>query len=106
MSNYEDSLNLALASLGSTVEDVRDTLVARGITGTHSAGSCPVATYLAQTLELQASVTQAVSGVTVRKNSAEDDEWYAVENPLAVAHFVSRFDNYEFPELDVRHVKK
>lgn len=85
-------LREALESLGGTVEEVRETLSEQGITGSHSAYSCPVAQYLGASLNYPAAVCSSYTKVG---DTAVSD------NPAPVRRFIQLFDAGKFPEFSL-----
>lgn len=91
----EERITTAMLELGSTPDAVRDKLVAGGYTGYPGVGdSCPVAYYLLSKFgECDICIDQNTCMV--------DAGGYDVELvvPTPVSEFISKFDEYEYPEL-------
>src|SRR5688572_8070797 len=93
-----------LAGLGDTCEAVRDTLVARGITGrTKAVDGCPVAVYLKS--ELRGYGVRVASEVQVW-NTDLYRVYVTVPLPQAVETFIRAFDGQRYPELMNHLVEK
>ena len=89
----------ALQSLGSTAEDVADTLISGGWRGfPGDAGTCPVALYLTTMLPFARSAVVGVGGATVHTVGDTDID---ADLPPAVSVFVRAFDSGAYPELVV-----
>ena len=85
----ESSLKGKLRRLGSTPEAIADNLKARGIKGTGSCYSCPIANFLAQSTKGIEYVSVGNSSTTVRVNGV----WVNADLPRACSQFVTRFDS-------------
>jgi hypothetical protein len=97
--SFQHGLTIALQSLGSTAEDVADTLISGGWRGfPGDAGTCPVALYLTTMLPFVRSAAVGVGGATVYTVGDTDVD---VDLPPAVADFVRAFDVGAYPELVV-----
>lgn len=91
-----------LLSLGSTPDQVAETLQAQGIKGYRaSADSCPLAHALnAHYGEgVQAFVTHTDVTLARYPVASDANNDYLIVNPLQIADFVSLFDSGEYPEL-------
>lgn len=93
------NIQQALAALGSTAEQVAQTLKAKGIKGVRAKiGSCPVASYLQRECY--------DDGITVGLSCAGNDNLVSVsqqeEIPDHVRKFVRDFDDGLYPELERR----
>lgn len=93
--DLKERIEQMLAGLGDTPEAVAASLGGRNITGfTGDCNHCPVAVLIVDEFGGDWKVTEySVTDVTVTFPGGQ------VETPDSVCEFISRFDNYEFPEL-------
>ena len=90
-----EELRRLTRDLGSTTEDVHATLVKGGYRGYRGKDcDCPVAKYLEQK-------THKRVRVTTRSAILMELEMGRVVLPLHVARFIDRFDNGDYPDLDL-----
>ena len=85
----ESSLKGKLRRLGSTPEAIAAELKARGIKGSGSCYSCPIANFLAQSTKGIEYVSVGGQTTTVRVKG----EWVSADLPKACRQFVTRFDS-------------
>lgn len=87
----------SLRSLGPDAETVAETLGEMGFLGNHGAASCPIAKYLHAHNEVTVAATCAGTSY-ILFNDGED---LLLDHPEPVREFVSRFDDGDFPALEV-----
>jgi hypothetical protein len=87
-------LKQALAELGNTADEIAAALIAQGMRGTRKNGlCCPIAAYLSVSFDA-AEVTENTVAVDGRNQT-----W--LPTPEHVVEFITRFDDGEWPELDI-----
>ena len=89
----------ALTSLGSSADDVADTLESGGWRGLRQdAGTCPVTLYLTAVMPDTLGAAVGTGQATVHPVDGRDVE---IDLPPAVADFVQAFDGGAYPDLVV-----
>jgi hypothetical protein len=101
-----DGLAAALAALGTTAEQVAETLAAAGLNGQrHDEVSCPIAWYLRDAIP---TAEDAYAGISKPRGDGplyagirlvDARKWVDIEMPAGPAAFVEAFDGGNFDEL-------
>jgi hypothetical protein len=87
-------LEQALAELGNTADEIAVALIAKGMRGHRKIGTCcPIATYLGSTFDAP-EVTE--NSIAIGRL---EEPW--IHTPHHVVEFITRFDDGEWPELDI-----